>query len=84
MWTDQFGHNIQVVGLCSPQDMVITRSELDGEGGVLLWMREDRVAGGMLVDCGRERKQLEALVRRAAAVNAAALADASVPLKALA
>jgi len=84
MWTDQFGHNIQVVGLCSPHDVVITRAELEAEGGLLLWMRDGRVAGGMLVDCGRERKQLEALVRRAAQVSASALADASLPLKALA
>ncbi|HSV84539.1 MAG TPA: FAD-dependent oxidoreductase [Ramlibacter sp.] len=84
MWTDQFGHNIQVVGLCSPHDVVITRAELEAEGGLLLWMRDGRVAGGMLVDCGRERKQLEALVRRAAQVSGSALADASLPLKALA
>ncbi|WP_306391924.1 NAD(P)/FAD-dependent oxidoreductase [Telluria beijingensis] len=84
MWTDQHGRNIQVVGMYTPGDLVVSRIAPSEASGVLLWLHEGRVAGGMLVDCGRERKQLEALVRRGAAVDAAILGDPAIPLKELA
>lgn len=84
MWSDQHGRNIQVVGSYTPGDPVVSRIAPSEASGVLLWLHEGRVAGGMLVDCGRERKQLEALVRRGAAVDAALLGDPAIPLKELA
>jgi 3-phenylpropionate/trans-cinnamate dioxygenase ferredoxin reductase subunit len=78
MWTDQFARNVQVVGIYSKEDEVVQR------GDTLLWTNGGRVAGGMLIDSGRDRKPLEALVRRQAAIDAMRLADTSIALKALA
>lgn len=77
MWTDQFARNVQVVGIYSSDDEVVQR------GDALLWTNGGRVAGGMLIDSGRDRKPLEALVRRQAVIDAARLADTSIALKAL-
>ncbi|WP_034300466.1 NAD(P)/FAD-dependent oxidoreductase [Herbaspirillum sp. RV1423] len=84
MWTDQHERNIQVVGIYTPGDLVVSRIAPGEQGGVLLWLHEGKVAGGMLVDCGRERKQLEILARRQAEVEPATLSDTAISLKELA
>ncbi len=83
MWSDQFGRNIQVVGIYTPGDTVIVRGEVTQDSGVLLWLHEGQVAGGVLINSGRERKHLEALVSHRASVDAQKLADPDVPLKGL-
>jgi 3-phenylpropionate/trans-cinnamate dioxygenase ferredoxin reductase subunit len=84
MWTDQFDRNIQVVGVYEPGDLVVSRGSFDDGASSMLWMHAGRVAGGVLLDNGRERKQLEALVRRGAQVDAAVLQDPQMSLKELA
>lgn len=84
MWSDQFERNIQVVGMPTPGDAVISRIAPGIEGGVLLWLHRGKVAGGMLVDSGRERKPLEMLVRRQAEIAPDALRDPAISLKELA
>ncbi|MES2509769.1 MAG: FAD-dependent oxidoreductase [Pseudomonadota bacterium] len=83
MWSDQFGRNIQVVGLYAAGDKVIARGDLTMDTGTLLWLHEGRVAGGVLINAGRDRKHLEALVRHRASVDAEKLADPAVALKGL-
>jgi 3-phenylpropionate/trans-cinnamate dioxygenase ferredoxin reductase subunit len=50
----------------------------------MLLLRGDQVVGGVLIDNGRDRKHLEALVRNGTRVERSRLADTAVPLKALA
>ncbi|MCA1326865.1 NAD(P)/FAD-dependent oxidoreductase [Herbaspirillum sp. alder98] len=84
MWSDQFDRNIQVVGIHAPGDISVARAPLGEGAGSMLWLHEGKVAGGVLVDCGRERKQLEALVRRGSQIDVARLGDSTVSLKELA
>jgi 3-phenylpropionate/trans-cinnamate dioxygenase ferredoxin reductase subunit len=84
MWTDQFGHNIQVVGQPADTDEIVVRHGASGDPAVMLLLRGLHVVGGVLIDNGRERKHLEALVRRGAPVERDRLSDTAVPLKALA
>jgi 3-phenylpropionate/trans-cinnamate dioxygenase ferredoxin reductase subunit len=84
MWSDQFERNIQVVGIHTPGDISVVRSPLGEGAGSMLWLHEGKVAGGVLLDSGRERKQLEALVRRGSLVDVAKLGDSAVSLKELA
>ncbi|WP_323019437.1 NAD(P)/FAD-dependent oxidoreductase [Pararhodobacter sp.] len=81
MWSDQLGHNIQVVGLWAEGARTVAR----GEGGeVLFWLDDqEAVAGGVLLDRGRERRFLEKLVEGKVKADPAKLADSSVPLKSL-
>lgn len=83
MWSDQFGQNIQVLGIYTAGDTVITRGELCAESGAILWLHEGRVAGGVLINCGRDRKHLEALIKFRVSVDAETLANSAVPLKGL-
>lgn len=81
MWSDQLGHNIQVVGLWAEGARTVAR----GEGGeMLFWLDDDgAVAGGVLLDRGRERRFLEKLVEGKVRADPAKLADSAIPLKAL-
>lgn len=83
MWTDQQGRNIQVVGLWSEGAQVVSRSTPGDPSSVTLWLEDGRVAGGVLVDAGRERRFLEKLVETRAVVAATDLADSARPLKSL-
>jgi 3-phenylpropionate/trans-cinnamate dioxygenase ferredoxin reductase subunit len=84
MWTDQFGHHVQVVGLPGADDELFVRGSLDGGPVTIVFTRGGRVAGGVLIDHGRERRYLEALVTRAAVVAPQRLADPAISLKELA
>ncbi|MFX1677579.1 FAD-dependent oxidoreductase [Paraburkholderia sp. A2WS-5] len=84
MWTDQAGHNVQVVGLPSRDDEVCVRATRNGHPSTVLLLREGCVTGGVLIDNGRERRHLEALVARRAKPAPERLGDASIPLKELA
>lgn len=84
MWTDQLGHNIQVVGQPGDADDMVVRHGASGAPATMLLLRGGQVAGGVLIDNGRDRKHLEALVRHGTPVERSRLADAAIPLKALA
>jgi 3-phenylpropionate/trans-cinnamate dioxygenase ferredoxin reductase subunit len=84
MWTDQFTRNIQVVGVYCQGDIVISRKAFGADSGSMLWLHDGCVAGGVLLDNGRERRQLEALVLRASRIDAETLRNPQVSLKELA
>ncbi|WP_454737493.1 NAD(P)/FAD-dependent oxidoreductase [Cupriavidus necator] len=84
MWTDQLGHNIQVVGHPGDADEIIVRDGVSGDPATMLLLRGEQVVGGVLINNGRDRKHLEALVRNGTRVERSRLADTAVPLKALA
>lgn len=81
MWTDQFDHNIQVVGVPQPDDQVVVRGDLGAGRATLVHVRDGRVVGGVMVNQARDRRSLEALVERGCEIDMARLADVSVPLK---
>jgi 3-phenylpropionate/trans-cinnamate dioxygenase ferredoxin reductase component len=81
MWTDQFGHNIQVVGLPEAGDTAIVRGEAGLAPATVVMVRNGRVTGGVMIDQGRDRRYLEALLGRVPAVSPVQLADPATPLK---
>ncbi|MVV51680.1 benzene 1,2-dioxygenase [Pseudomonas sp. PB120] len=84
MWTDQLGHNIQVVGLIDEADALVWRGDLDQDKATLVLLKEGRVVAGVMVNQGKERKALESLIRDRRVVDQALLSDLSVSLKAVA
>lgn len=84
MWTDQLGLNIQVVGLWSEGAETVCRGVLGEPGSMAFWTEDGCLAGGVLINAGRERRFLEKLVERRAPIPAADLADPAVSLKSLA
>lgn len=84
MWTDQFAHNIQVVGLIDDADNHVWRGDLGQGKATLIMLKDDRVVAGVMINQGKDRKAVEALIREHRVIDKARLADISVPLKAIA
>lgn len=83
MWTDQHGHNIQVVGAPQPGMTSILRGELGKSPFSILWLMQGRLLGGVLVDSGRDRRVMEQLVKSQRVLEAESLGRTDVSLKSL-
>lgn len=82
MWSDQYGRNIQVVGLWTDDAEVILRGQPGDTGAACLFMTDGQVSGGVLWDQGRDRRFLEKLVTDQNRHNVRHLADPAVALRA--
>jgi len=81
MWTDQLGHNLQVVGRWTETSEEVARGEIGTKGSSLFWTQNGVLAGGVLFDNGRDRRFLEALVEKKTAVPKESLANPKTRLK---
>ncbi|CAG9187575.1 NAD(P)/FAD-dependent oxidoreductase [Cupriavidus pinatubonensis] len=83
MWTDQFEHNIQVVGRPElGKDTVVRRAET-GELAAVFCLQDEQLVAGVLINTGRDRKSLEKLIRSKKRASRDDLANPSIPLKGL-
>lgn len=78
-WSDQYGHNVQIVGLPSEQDIVYVRPGADQDHFIQLYFRQGSLTGAVLFNSGRERNSLARLIGRPA--DPRRLTDQSLPLK---
>ncbi|HZJ97811.1 MAG TPA: FAD-dependent oxidoreductase [Oligella sp.] len=83
MWTDQYEHNIQVIGIPDAQNQIVMRGDFNKGSGSLIWVRDEVVVGGVLLNNARDRRPLEELVKRGASVDVKLLQDAGCQLRTL-
>lgn len=83
MWTDQYEHNIQVIGVPNIQNQTVMRGDFYEGSGSLIWVRDEVVVGGVLLNNARDRRPLEELVKRGASVDLNLLQDSGFQLRAL-
>lgn len=83
MWSDQFGHNLQVVGSVEAFDQQILRGDPQAHKATWVLLKEGRVVGGVMINQAKDRKPLEALINAAVPVDSALLADEKTALKKL-
>ncbi|MDH4872015.1 FAD-dependent oxidoreductase [Pseudomonas sp. BN515] len=83
MWSDQFEHNIQVVGEVEGHDHSVLRGDLDGGEATLVLLDDSRIVGAVMINQGKERKVLEKLIAERRPVDVHRLADPGVKLKSL-
>jgi 3-phenylpropionate/trans-cinnamate dioxygenase ferredoxin reductase subunit len=81
MWTDQFGCNLQIVGLPSDTDQSLVREPCRDGSGAVVYHREGVVSGAVLVNQGRQRRWVEQLIRAQVSVDVARLGDPAIPLR---
>lgn len=84
MWTDQLGHNLQVVGFWTEASEEVARGVPGEKGSSLYWTSDGVLMGGVLFDNGRDRRFLEALVQNKANVPRESLSNPEIRLKKLA
>jgi 3-phenylpropionate/trans-cinnamate dioxygenase ferredoxin reductase subunit len=85
-YTDQYDLGMEYAGDPGPEgyDEVVYRGDLAGGEFIAFWLRGGRVVAGMNVNVWDVNDDIQALIRSGAAVPAARLADADVPLADLA
>ena len=84
MWSDQFGHNLQVVGNIEVFDQQILRGDPQAHKATWVLLKDGCVVGGVMINQAKDRKPLEALINAATPVDSALLADEKTALKKLA
>ena len=83
-WSDQFDLKLQTVGLSAGHDQMALRGDPASGSFSVVYLKDGCVQALDSVNLMRDFVQGKALVKNRVAVNPAALADASVPLKSLA
>ncbi|ARP86775.1 NAD(P)/FAD-dependent oxidoreductase [Bordetella genomosp. 9] len=84
-WTDQFGCNIQMLGMPAPDIAYVCRgsAEPDAEAPRLLWLghRDGVPVHGLAVNAAADLRQMRVLFERAIRGDVRGFTDPSVPLK---
>ena len=80
-YSDQYDLGMEYTGHAKASDHLVVRGSLADRRFVAFWLRDDRVAAGLNANIWDVAKPIEGLIRSRAAVDAARLADASVPIE---
>ena len=83
-WSNQYDLKLQTVGLYHGHDDLVVRGDPAARSFSVVYLKEGRVIALDCVNAVRDYVQGRALILAGLAPGKAALADASVPLKALA
>ncbi|MFU1983005.1 NAD(P)/FAD-dependent oxidoreductase [Bordetella hinzii] len=84
MWTDQFGMNLQVVGLPGPVDQAVVRGDPASGRFISLSLHQGCLTFAVLANMGRERRALTTLIANRTPVSVADLANDAINLRDLA
>ncbi|MDG4834305.1 FAD-dependent oxidoreductase [Solwaraspora sp. WMMD1047] len=82
-WTDQVGHNLQVVGEPEAGLPTVVRGDLAAGSATVFWMRDGVVTAAAAIGRPRELRMATKLVAARAAVAPDRLTDESVPVNRL-
>lgn len=82
-WSHQFEHDIQLAGHIEGADSKVVRGDVDAARFCTLYLRDRAVVGAFGFNAGRDVRGAMELIRTAAPVTAAELADPSVDLRRL-
>src|SRR4051812_9746722 len=80
-YSDQYDLGMEYTGRAEPGDRLVVRGSLVDREFVAFWTREGRVVAGMNANTSDVAKPIERLIRSRAVVEAAVLADPSVPIE---
>jgi len=82
-WSDQYGRNIQILGLIDRAPGEPIRREAANGGFTWLWEGEGRLKGAVAVDQPMDIKIAQRIMERGVPVERADLADSTIPFKSL-
>ena len=82
-WTDQYDVNVQGLGLggIRPDDVAVTRGDLDALNGTVFWLRDGVVVGAASIERGEDISVARELVDLEIPVRPEQLADETVELE---
>ena len=82
-WSDQFGLNLQMIGLPEGWDRIIIRGDMAAHKFAAFYLRDRRIIGANAVNNPRDIRFARMLMEQATRPDPAALADPNIPLKSL-
>jgi 3-phenylpropionate/trans-cinnamate dioxygenase ferredoxin reductase component len=82
-WTDQYGVNVQGLGLggVRPDDVVVTRGDVAALNGSVFWLRDGVLAGAASIERGEDISVARELIDLEIPVRAEQLSDESIELE---
>jgi 3-phenylpropionate/trans-cinnamate dioxygenase ferredoxin reductase subunit len=81
MWSDQFGHNLQVVGQPCGGDTTVLRGVPGAGPATFVSLSQGAVTGAVMIDQGRDRRWLERMISERTQIDIECLSDMTIPLK---
>jgi len=82
-WSDQYGVNIQLLGLPRPEHELVVRGDPGRDTAVFCFLSEGRLVSLVAINAMREMRAARKLVAEGRVLDRALLADAGKPLQAL-
>ena len=82
-WSDQYGLNLQMIGLPEEWDRLVIRGDMAAHKFIAFYLRDHAVIGANAVNSPRELRYARMLMEKAVRPDPAALADQDIPLKSL-
>jgi len=83
-WSDQYNLNIQLLGIPHKSDESITRGDPSADKFLEFFMHEGRIEAVAAINNARDLRMAKRLLQSGRKVDAAKLADPTVPLQSLA
>ena len=83
-WSDQYDLKLQIAGLARPTDTLVLRGDPENRKFAIFHLRDGKVAAVEAVNAAPEYMIGKKLVAEGKAIDAAKLADISIPMKTLA
>lgn len=82
-WSDQYGLNLQMVGLPESWDQIVIRGEMASHKFTAFYLRDQLVVGANALNNPRDIRFTRMLMEQGARPDPVALADPNIPLKSL-
>ncbi|WP_233828775.1 NAD(P)/FAD-dependent oxidoreductase [Paraburkholderia sp. ZP32-5] len=83
-WTDQYDRNIQMLGGRVANDVVVMRADAGASSWCAFFVADNVIRGAVLVNAGRERRNIKRLIDTQQRVDHTELGDTARPLTGLA
>lgn len=82
-WSDQYGLNLQMIGLPEGWDRLVIRGDMATQKFAAFYLRDRAIIGANAVNSPRDLRFARMLMEQGARPDPAALADQNIPLKSL-
>lgn len=80
-WTDQFGINLQMIGIADGYDEIVIRGEFGSRSFTAFYLAGDRLLAANMVNTGREVWPTRQLIAERRIIDKHLLGDAGMPLR---
>ena len=82
-WTDQYGINLQMIGLADGYDEIVIRGKFGSQSFTAFYLAEGRLLAANMVNAGRDVRPTRQLIAERRIIDRRVLTDTKTPLRAM-